>query len=249
MSKWVKFVCFGCSHGDLVDDSNVRFLQKFIGDYKPDYRINLGDNWDFRGLRKGIGATDSDAFDDFDHDVTKGFLTLDRLDTNVLELGNHDWRLWRLASEHVNAIVKSAAKAGVKRIETWARTNHCKLLPYHAEKGVFRLADGNAVFVHGYTANTQSVRQHATHYANPGGIMVMAHLHTPEYSPAQKHGGAHGYCVGTIARFREMEYAAHRFATSRWGAGFVYGAFKGSKVIASLVRKDHGTWLLPNSIL
>lgn len=246
--SWRKFIAYGCPHGDKVDDSCVKFLQGFIADYKPEFRINLGDNWDYRALRKGISATDPEAFDDFEADVLKGFQTLERLQTNVLLLGNHDHRIYRLAGEYVNALAKKAAKDGVKQIETWCKTNRCKLLPYHAEKGVFRLANGNAAFVHGYSANNNSVREHAAYYANPGGILVMAHLHAPEYSPTKRHGGADGYCVGTFSDFRQMAYAEHRFATSRWGNAFIYGAFKGGDVVASLAIKKHGNWILPNEI-
>ncbi len=244
MSTWKKFVAYGCSHGDLVDDEVVSFLQKFISDYKPDHSIHLGDAWDYRALRRGVGATDPDAFQDFEADVTKGHLTLERLGTNVLTLGNHDWRLHDLAGSYANAITKMAARDGVKHLEKWAKQAHCKLLPYHAEDGVFRLAEGNAAFVHGYTANNNSVREHANHYAAPGGILVMAHLHAPEFSPAKKHGGCEGYCVGMIGDLKRMDYASRRFATSRWGNAFVYGEHKGPLVSARLVVKKHGRWLL-----
>lgn len=237
-----KFIAFGCSHGDLIDSDCESFLQKFIADFKPDLRIHLGDAWDYRALRKGIGNSDPEAFDDLEEDTTRGFLTLERLQANVLLLGNHDYRLYRIAHEHGPALARKAAKDGVKHLQKWAKANGCKLFPYHVDEGVFKFANGQGVCVHGYSANNNSLQEHIAYYCPPKGTLIMAHLHTPQYATARKHGGADGYCVGTIAESSKMHYAAHRFATSRWGAAFTFGEYKGNQIKTYLARRTPSGW-------
>ena len=53
MTKPLRFVVAGDSHGDQVDAETERALFAFIADFKPQLRIHAGDNWDFRNLRRG----------------------------------------------------------------------------------------------------------------------------------------------------------------------------------------------------
>ena len=61
MSEWKKFVAFGDTHGDMVHKETLQALSNFIKEWKPDYKIHIGDLFDFRALRQGIRAIESDA--------------------------------------------------------------------------------------------------------------------------------------------------------------------------------------------
>ena len=55
MSNPIRFVAFGDNHGDMADDEATDALCEFIKDYKPTVRVHLGDCFDFRSLRRGVG--------------------------------------------------------------------------------------------------------------------------------------------------------------------------------------------------
>ena len=56
-------MAFGDAHGDMACRESINALEKHIEEFKPQHRICLGDFFDFRALRKGIGNDESDAYD------------------------------------------------------------------------------------------------------------------------------------------------------------------------------------------
>ena len=252
MSSWKKFVAVGDSHGDLVCKSTIDSAIKFITHYKPSLFVHLGDAFDFRALRAGIRATDSEAYEDLEEDTIAGYQSLEKLFNasgnaeKVYLLGNHEARLYRTAESHPQGIVRQAARDGCEKMREFCERHKAKLIPYHAEKGVFK--SGGVAFTHGYTANNLSVKQHAEYYAESGGACVMGHLHRLEHSPATKRGGAEGYSSGCLADFSKMSYASHRLATSRWSNGWLFGAIspKGHQIWEA--KRIGGKWLLPTGV-
>ena len=96
-------------------------LEKHIKDFKPDHRICLGDMFDFRALRKGIGREESDAYSDLVTDTTAAYGWLERLKPTVFLNGNHEYRLYHY-QQGVHTIGKvafihgySASQAAVKQ--------------------------------------------------------------------------------------------------------------------------------------
>ena len=74
MSAWKKFVAFGDTHGDMVHQPTLDAFTQFIKDYKPDFKIHIGDLFDYRSLRQGIKATETDAYDDLRADSLAGYI-------------------------------------------------------------------------------------------------------------------------------------------------------------------------------
>lgn len=240
VGQFEKFICWGDSHGDHVDRSALVALEKHIADFKPKHRICLGDAFDFGALRQGISNSEGEKYDDLVSDWTAGMMMLTRTKPTVFLNGNHEYRMYRVAAEGVG-LYKEYAKDGVKRLERELRKLGAKVYPYHHEHGVHRIR--RVAFVHGYTANMASVKQHAEIYAEPGGAVLMGHLHRLESVNAIRHGGAKGYSCGMLADKTKLLYAAHRTATARWENGWCYGLIgkKGFKVWTA--EKVEGTWL------
>jgi UDP-2,3-diacylglucosamine pyrophosphatase LpxH len=245
---WKKFVAFGDTHGDMFHNESIDALVKFIDHYKPDFKIHIGDLFDFRALRQGIRATECDAYDDLQRDTLRGYQVLERTKPDVLMLGNHDHRLIRVSEEHSNGIVRGAAQDGVAKLEQFCRKNRIRIYPYHYDKGIHALTD-SLFFVHGFTATQRSVAEHAQHFGS--GIessVVMGHLHRIERSSGKRHGRATGYSIGCLCDYDSMTYAQHRLATSQWAHGFAYGVYNSKSHRVWLAEKTSGKWILPTGI-
>ncbi len=155
--------------------------------------------------------------------------------------------MYRSAREHSSGLIRSACRAEIDGFEKFLRKLHCKVVPYHYRDGFYRL--GNLTFTHGYTANEQSVRQHAAYYsAAAGSGTIMGHLHRFEEANANKLGGARGWSAGCLADFSRMPYAEHRLATSRWENAWLFGVTNGAEYIVWPARKCGGKWLLPTGL-
>ena len=61
MKRWL---AFGDTHGDMVDEAALDALIRFKKHYKPHLTVHLGDLFDYRALRKGISQSESDAMTD-----------------------------------------------------------------------------------------------------------------------------------------------------------------------------------------
>jgi hypothetical protein len=139
IKKPLRFVAAGDNHGDMADPEALGALFAFCKDYKPDVRIALGDCFDFRSLRRGVG-NDAESAESLKADIDAGLDFLNKYRPDVYLFGNHEARLDSLISTSGSAIVRdycSDVKDGIIR---GARKAGAKtILPYHAEKGVYRL--------------------------------------------------------------------------------------------------------------
>lgn len=216
-----KFVACGDNHGDLVDNRLANQLFAFCKEWKPKYKIHLGDNWDFRCIRKGASASEEHDLD-IEDDWVAGQAFLESYKPTVFLWGNHDHRLMNMLDRNNKAVVRGYARQGIDRIEGILRKIGCKeVRPYHYDKGVYQL--GPVSFVHGYSANLSSERQHASHYAISGGACIMGHVHRMGMDIGPRHGGVTGYSAGCLAEVERMTYASQRLATARWQPGWLFG--------------------------
>ena len=246
MKGFQTFVAFGDAHGDMASKEAIVALEKHIKDFKPDHRICLGDMFDFRALRKGIGREESDAYSDLVTDTTAAYGWLERLKPTVFLNGNHEYRLYRVAEEAANGLVREYAKEGIEKLETYLRKMGCKVYPYHYQQGVHTI--GKVAFIHGYSASQAAVKQSAEVYSPPGGATVMGHLHRIEAVHAVRHGGAQGYSGGCLASIPALTYASLRHATMRWANGWLYGLIstrKGGGFKIWQAEKVDGVWIHP----
>lgn len=247
---WKKWVAFGDNHGNLTCTETTRALVKFIGSYKPDEVIHVGDCFDLPALRSGISREDSAACDDLENDLLGGFQFLERVQPTAYLIGNHEHRLWRCATEHSNGVVRMAADSIIDRIREYCRKNRIALIPYHYDDGVHRIADGGLTFVHGYTANQHAVSQHATHFGGGtrGSTVIMGHLHRVEYASGKRHSHTHGWSIGCMADFQKMKYASHRLATAAWENAWAYGVYRGSQHTVWIAKRADGKFMLPTGV-
>tara|TARA_Y100000590_G_scaffold227910_1_gene257215 strand:- start:40122 stop:40874 length:753 start_codon:yes stop_codon:yes gene_type:complete len=247
MSKFKKWVAFGDSHGAHVDKNAVTALEKFIKDYKPDHIIGLGDFFDVAALRSGLSSQESAAYDDLVSDMLWGYDTLERLRPSVYLLGNHEHRLWRVANDHVNGLIRNSAQQEINRMEKFCKERSVQLLPYHHNDGVYRL--GNLSFVHGYTASMRAVAEHALHYSQgPGSGTIMGHLHRVEHASAKRHGGAQGWCAGCLCDTDNMSYITHKLGASQWSQGWLFGVVGKNEYCVWQAQKTGKQWLVPSGL-
>jgi len=156
--------------------------------------------------------------------------------------GNHEARLDNLISNSGSALVRDYCEDVKTAINSAARKAGAKLiLPYHAEKGIYRL--GPVAFGHGYSHGTNAVVQQGVHYADMGGGYICGHIHRLEQVNLQKHGGGAAYSAGCLCIKDAMSYASHRLATSRWGNGFAYGYVDGNDWKVWLAHRVGKNWV------
>jgi hypothetical protein len=242
------FIVFGDYHGQHGCRDTLAALERHIKELKPKHRICLGDMFDMACLRKGARSQDGESWEGLLQDQTAGYMALERLRPTVFLNGNHEYRLYQAAEEAASGIVREYCQDGVNKLEKYLRKMGCKVYPYHYDQGVHRI--GSVAFVHGYTANVAAVKQHAEIYADPGGAVVMGHIHRIEAVQAVRHGGAKGYSYGCLADIPKLTYAALRPATMRWENGWVFGIVgKGKKNFKIWqAEKTAGKWILPTNL-
>ena len=228
MPKLIKFAAVGDSHGDMIDSDVATEFYKFLKFYKPHQTIMLGDAFDFRSIRKGASGQEED--ESLVADVKAGKEFIKRIGEHNLQAflyGNHEDRLSQIISSHTNGIIQDYCIDLDNDIKNTIKATGCKkIYEYHADEGVHTL--GRVKFVHGYTCGTRAVEEHAIHYADQGGALIMGHLHSIQQTNAKKHGGAVGFSGGCLCRKEDMGYAKNRLATSKWGSGWLYGFVQGN---------------------
>ena len=241
MSKPIKFVAAGDSHGDMEDPEATKALFAFCKQFKPDERILLGDAFDFRCIRKN--ANDREQNESLKEDLEAGCQFIQKFEPTVYLFGNHEDRLDSIINSTDNSnvsdyfiekkdlIKRTARKAGVK-----------KFYPYHADLGVHRI--GPVVFIHGYAHGKNATEEQGSFYCRDG-VRGLIHGHTHNLSSVAltQHKSGNAFSAGCLCRKTAMIYAKNRLATSRWGSGFVAGIIDGNEYKAWLVHKIGGRWV------
>lgn len=237
-----RFIAVGDNHGDLINKDDEKAFLDFFHDFKPHERIHLGDNWDFRNLRKGVDP--EEELDDPEPDFVAGLLFLERYKPTVLCRGNHDHRLWRMAND-TRGIVRKYARDGIKQIEGALNGIKCRMLPYDIVLGEYQLG-ADLSFCHGYSTGLHAVRQHVFVYRRK---VVFGHVHRNAMETIQASGGLYGMTVGGIADHDRMAYSRQRFATMGWGKGWAYGFWDDKTGATELhpMFKQGTQWLRPTT--
>jgi hypothetical protein len=225
MPKRIKFIAVGDNHGDMVDTKSAKEFYKFCERYDAQHRIHLGDCYDFRSIRKG--ASDSDENESLVKDVIAGNNFVKNYSPTVFLYGNHEDRIFTMMNSTKSAIIRDAMADLESEINGVLADVKCKVIkPYHAELGVWSL--NKISFVHGYSCGVRAVEEHAIHYADKGGALIMGHIHSIQQTNAKKFGGAVGFSGGCLCKKQAMNYAKNRMATSKWGTGWLYGFVEGN---------------------
>jgi len=242
MSKPVRFVFASDSHGDMADPEALDALWEFCKDYKPEVRVAGGDHFDLRALRRGVGSSDAESGESLKADLDAGKDFLRRYRPSVYLWGNHEHRLDNLISSSGSAMVRDYCADIKADINATAKASGAKtILPYHADKGVYRL--GPVAFVHGYAHGENATVKQGLHYAEAGGALIHGHTHNLSSIALTKHGSGNAFSAGCLCQKDAMAYASHRLASARWGSGFVAGWVDGPNWKAWLVHKVGDQWV------
>ena len=241
MSKPTRFVFASDSHGDMADPEALEALWAFCAEYKPDIRVAGGDHFDFRALRRGVGHGDAESGESLKADIDAGKDFLRRFRPTVYLWGNHEHRLDNLINSSASAMVRDYCQDIKDDINRTARAAGAKtILPYHAEKGVYRL--GPVAFIHGYAHSETATIKQGLHYAVAGGALIHGHTHNLASIALTKHGSGNAFSAGCLC-LKDMAYSAHRLASARWGSGFVAGWTDGRDYKAHLIHKVGKRWV------
>jgi hypothetical protein len=239
INQWERWVACGDNHGELVCRKTLKVFLEFLKDFKPEHRIHLGDNYDFRNLRRGAEPSEED--DSLDRDWQLGNEFFDLYRPTVFLTGNHDHRIIK-ASQDWRGLVRHYAQQGIDDITKRLHSMKCQFIPYHYRDGIYKL--GDMLFLHGYAASESAVKHHAQVYGN----CIIGHLHVIDEERARRLDGAIARCVGCMANFELMHYADQRTATLRWANGWAYGFVhkKTGKTISFQARKTGDSWIIPS---
>lgn len=245
MSKLIKFVACGDNHGDRQDPEAVAALLEYCRQFKPDVRIHLGDCLDLRSLRSQ--AKDKEANESLKEDLEVGMKFLRDFSPDVWLWGNHEARLDHTIAGSGDAKEVDYCQDIKSELLRQARKIGClKVLPYHAELGVFEL--GSVAFAHGYAHGKNAVELQGNHYSTRGGGFVCGHIHRLEMVSLQKWQGGAAYSAGCLCKKEEMTYSAHRLGTAKWGSGFAAGWIDGKDWKVTLIHKVGKKWVFQTDL-
>jgi len=221
MIKSERFVIAADNHGDMIDPVTEKALFNFMKDFKPTIRIHLGDNFDFRNLRKG--ASDDEKAQSLKDDWNSGEDFVRRFydggKHNVFLRGNHDERLFDLANTTIG-VMRDYAHDNIERFNSIFSKAKADVLPYDSRHGVYEL--GNIKCIHGYFAGKTAVQRHAAVYGN----CVFGHIHSIDSCAVERHDEpGESRSIGALCKV-DMEYnkkmPSHLRHNNGWVAGTLY---------------------------
>tara|TARA_R110000868_G_scaffold84282_1_gene237649 strand:+ start:677 stop:1414 length:738 start_codon:yes stop_codon:yes gene_type:complete len=241
---WEKSIFIGCTHGDLVCPDAVSVLKQFLAEWKPKHRIHLGDLWDFRGLRGG--ANPEERAEDIRYDYNCGIELLDFYKPQILTLGNHDHRIWRVAKETSNGVLADLMAKFCDDAETDLRKRRIKWSPWGVEQGI-QFPIGNIWLNHGYSSTMYPAKKAFEEF----GDSASAHVHKPSRYEARHKKGGKAFTVGTMADIKKMSYANGYPAKLGWRNSFEYGMHntKTGAWQSWSVVKEGKDWISPLGVL
>ena len=237
--KWKRLLAVGCSHGIHADPKAISAVLKFRESYKPDTCVHLGDFCDTAAFRSGAKGT-GDESEPVQPDIDGGLDFLEKLRPTLVFAGNHEDRLYRLATSS-NAIIAHCSQAVLDEISRTCKKLRAELVPWTGiEQG--RMLGGYR-FMHGVFYSENAIRDHAEAYGN----VVHAHTHRAGVSKGRRSDNPTGYCVGTLTRRASMDYAKGRRSTMAWSAGFLWGEYTDDAAVFWLHEQPSNVaeWRLP----
>jgi hypothetical protein len=236
---WKKWMAVSCSHGDHIDPEARDAVLAFKDRFKPDTTLHLGDFVDMAAARSGAmnDPNASDRAASVADDLAAGVDFLQELRPNHILYGNHEDRLFRLASSP-NALAAHASTLVIQEIEKTAKNLKARLYPYEMQSHPII---GGTRFIHGFMFNVAAIRDHAETF----GSCVMGHIHRVGIEQARTLNGAAGYSVGMLMRF-DADYAKTKRQTLSWSQGFGYGYYSDTQITVNLCERKRNTpWMLP----
>lgn len=232
MQKPRRWLAVSCSHGHLINKSAAEAVLKFRYEYKPHTVFHLGDFIDADAFR--AAAIRSGGGSDIIGDLVYGLDFLRRLKPTTVFMGNHEDRLYRVASESKSELVQFAANEVISKIESLISSLKADYVTYSgmSNPGSYREL-GGTLFTHGYAYGMMAARDHVESTGRP---IVMGHIHKLTAQPGRLPGAPMGYAVGCLTDIPAMPYAKSRRETATWEHGYAYGEYTYTWCSVNLAR-------------
>lgn len=237
--RWKKFLAVSCSHGGYADPIATSAVLDFRARWKPDLMAHLGDWTDMTALRAGAKGG-PDETEPIAPDIERGLEFLEQLECNLVFCGNHEQRAFRLA-HHYNAVVQLAARTIICEMQKTCDKLHAELVPWDVFGGWRPV--GNFLLGHGTMFNENCPRDHAEAFGN----CIFGHWHRTGQAKGRRLDNPTGYCVGTLTRIGNMDYASNRRSTLAWSQGMAFGYYTDNQTVVWLHEQPKGLdeWKLP----
>ena len=244
MSKFKKFIACGDNHGSLVSDEAVTKLMRFMGDWKPDYRIHLGDVRDFSPLRRG--ASQEEKAEGITEDFKAGLRFLDLFRPQFLTLGNHDDRVFQHATHCADGILRERCDELAGAIEREFTKRKITWCEYKVNK-FLRMPEGGPKLIHGFRSTVYPAKAHHDNW----GECLHGHCHTSDQYTARHIDGGKTFSIGCLADLDKLTYSDRQPAKLGHRNGFLYGIIntKTGDWNAWPVTKEQGDWISPQGQL
>ena len=239
-----KFIVATDNHGGLVCHEAKKVLLAFCETWKPNYRIHLGDLWDFSPLRRG--ASQEEKAHGIADDFIEGLKFLDDYKPNYLTLGNHDDRIYQYATHCADGMLRERCEELVIASEKEFKRRKITFCEYKVTQ-YLKLPEGGPKLIHGFRSTVSPAR---AHYDNWGSCLH-GHCHTVDEHTARHIDGGKAYSVGCMADLNQLSYSDRQPAKLGHRNGFLYGIIntKTGDWKAWQVSKENEAWISPQGML
>lgn len=219
MSKPIRFVAVSDVHGSEQDKGTVKSVLEFCRDFSPQLVVNLGDNWDFKAIRKGADDADRASSLQEDWDAGEEFMRdfFKFGDERIYMRGNHCERIFDMSANATSGVARDYAQAGVDNIEKIMKETRGRMFPYDSTTGVYK--SGSVTFIHGYGASMHAAKQHADAY---GSAVLFGHTHAIDYFRSVSLDLREGFNIGCACSTLPA-YARAHMRRLRWQHGWAFG--------------------------
>lgn len=235
MARYRRWVAVADNHGDACDPSAVEAALDFCKWWRPEFRIHLGDAFDFRPFRGK--ASEQERRERMQTDIDAGIDFLKRFRPTTFLRGNHDERLWKQLKSD-DGKVAEYAQLVIREIEPALKG--AAMYPWDRRLGVARL--GDQALIHGFYAGVNAARQSAQVYGN----VLVGHAHAIDQCTLPGLEPRTGRTIGCLCRL-DMEYDAGNAGSLRHRHGWAYGLMDArGRTIVWQAEKLGDSWLFPS---
>ena len=239
--SWSKFIVCSDSHGDMEDTAAVSAFLKFNSIWKAKYRIHAGDLFDCRPLRRG--ADEEEKREAIGNDFNAGMDFLDSYKPTHFLRGNHDERLYDLATDGFGIRQEHAIEL-TQKLEAKLGKLKCDMRPYHKRNGVLEIGKFRAI--HGFSCGPNAARETARTY----GTCTMGHGHNIQSASIPGLDTKVGRMIGCLCVL-DFKYNRAMMSSLAHQHGFGHG------VVDSRTGEFHfwqsqsinGVWVIPSDIV
>lgn len=243
MSRFEKYAGITCTHGILIDPSTEKVFLSHLKDFKPTFKIHLGDWSDLVGLRQG--ATMKDLLEDPDPDIERGEHFLDKAKFDIILEGNHDARARIVMGKAMEWDKKKAARDVYHKMR--------EIVLRHADRYILRdslhgyYVYGDRTFLHGFHHGENMLAKHSQEFCGP---VTVGHTHTKRELALRTIRGGTSYNVGCAMMIEQARYAETWTSRQQWRNCFFYGVKdkRTGKTSQWTATKEGGHWVIPSDI-